>query len=296
MAEPNYGYQPEWRGQLTGEPQSSVNCGVVATGRAIDMQTKGKVKPGTKTVRVRMNALTGPTNMWDVDRAIDSYDTEKELPDPFLSLRGRRETDGGPDATWEKVLDWLPDGSKEKRGRSIVMGVSYGVLRRLAPRRTGSETFDGWHGITLTAVRTRRGVTQVKVYDALNDGRYRGCPGPGAVWIAAHKVRDAAFVYGKAVHGKAKRIAGVFCPPGIVAVVDPEPEPPDPCEVMHDGIVDAIAELMELADGLTGAPKTAVDGIIDDLRDTIPHGVGGGDDLIEEGMAVTGPPAVGVGG
>lgn len=293
----DYGYQPRHRRQLDGSPNEGVNCGVIATGIATDMATRGKLRPSPAQVRVRMRAPSGPTNTWDVERAIDSYDTKAELPDPYIRLRGRRETDGDADGQWSDVLDWLPDGKDPKRnGRSWVGGIDYGILRRLAPNKTGSESFDDWHGITLTAVRTkrrRRGgqvieVQQVRVYDALDDKRYRGCP-KGPVWIDGWKVRDSAFAYGRAVHGKAGRVAGVFVPPGE-REAGPEP-PPDPCEDVERELLEAYAAINEAIDDLADITATdpavadAIADVLDELRDALPTGVTGAPDaVVSSGM------------
>jgi hypothetical protein len=256
------------------------------------MQTRGGRRPGPATTRVRMRKAKGPTNMWDAERAVDSYDTTAELPGSYTRLRGRRETDGGSGGEWSAVIDWLPDGEdKGKNGRAIVMGVDYGILRREAPRRTGSDSFDGFHGITLTATRKRRGRRQVRVYDSLNDGRTRDVPGPGPVWISEDKVRPAAFAYGKAVHGKPNRVAAVFLPPGDQERPEPPEPKPDPCVDYQDAMVEAIIELEEWLDdmnsGQPGQPvgQSVIQEVVSDLRKALPGNAAHADDLVQSGLA-----------
>jgi hypothetical protein len=238
------GYQPIHKAQLDGSATESYDCGVIACAVGIDMATRGVKQPKRDHIRNRMDVPSGGTNMWDIERAIKSYDTPDELEGVYTTLKCRRETDGGGDGTWDTVKASL----QEKRG--VVLGVDYGMLRRSAPNLTGSESFDGWHSILLSAWDKRDGEWKVRVYDSLNDGRYSGCP-KGPVWIAAPKVRDAAYAYGKAVHGKAERIAGVFLltsPKVEPDEPDPEPEPPDPCAAVAIAAAEAGAAILGYAE------------------------------------------------
>lgn len=220
-----YGYQPEYKKQLDGSATADVDCGVMSCAMGVDMASKGAKKPGRDTIRDRMGVPSGGTNMWDIERAIKSYDTTGELDGEWQKLKCRRETDGGSDGTWDAVADALPREGGANNTNGVILGVDYGMLRASNPNKTGSDSFDGWHSILLTAYDKRDGEWQVRVYDPLNDGR-DGHPGPGPVWIQAHDVKQAAWSYGKAVHGKSERVAGVFLLDAVP--VEGEPEPPDP--------------------------------------------------------------------
>ncbi len=248
-----YGYQPAYQKQLDGHPQESNDCGVVACSMGIDMVSKGAKKPGHETIRDRMGVQSGGTNMWDIERAIKSYDTPGELDGEWQKLKCRRETDGGSDGTWDTVTHHLPQEGGHNNSQGVVIGVDYGMLRRSNPNKTGSSSFDGWHSILLSAWDKREGEWQVRVYDPLNDGRGSE-PGPGPVWIRAHDVKVAAWSYGKAVHGKAERVACVFL---LDPVPTDEPEnPPDegPDEPCNQAYMDEASPDTKIGRGLRLRP------------------------------------------
>lgn len=234
--------------QLDGSPTQSVNCGVSSTRSAITWATRGLIRPTVAQTRRRMGfkpTSVRTTSPADWERAIESYDTPAELGGKYELLAGRR-LEGG---SWDEVRAHLA------AGKLVLLAVHYGVLRRLAPRRTGSRTFSGYHAIPFRGLRDEDTVS----YDPLLDGRYRGCP-KGPVPIAISKVRQAAEAVGKQEAGRA--VVYGYLPERAVkvggGVVIPEPDEP----LTLGGV---LADITELADDLIGEPGDRARAIAADL-------------------------------
>jgi len=130
------------------------------------------------------------TNASEWERAVDSYDTRKELARKWDRLTASRVEAGD----WELVEEHV------RTNEAVVIAVDYGVLRRKAPRKTGSESFDGYHSVTIVGRKTNKPALW-RDYDSLNDGRYRGCP-RGPVFMPRGVLKEAALQVGREVVGR----------------------------------------------------------------------------------------------
>ena len=218
-------YWPRHRPQLTGISTASVDCGVRATQMAIDDASRGKLVPGVARIRKAMDDQD-TTNAGDWEVAIDTLGAPHEVRAVQTDVP-------------RKVEEHL------KAGMGAILAVDYGKLRQLAPRKTGSETFAGYHAIF---VKGWKKGDQVRSFDALLDGRYKGCP-DGPVWLPWRKLRTSALEVGRR-EAQADRIYAVLVYPrdkvgGIEIPPDEEPM----------SLTDILSDLYELRDE---APNTAL--------------------------------------
>ena len=221
-------YWPKFQPQLrAGIPTASVDCGVRSTQMAIDNATKGAKVPSVKRIREVGGMGTDPTNYYEWDVAVDKLGASQDVA-------------GAKTNNIEEVVRHL------RRGLGVVLAVHYGRLRRLAPAKTGSETFNGYHAIFLKGWRTEPNRT--RMFDSLNDGRYRGCP-KGPVWMPFSKLRDAATRIGDEQSMPGKVFALLVADRADIDGLDPtdplpEPVPPEEWNDLYNILLD----LREVAD------------------------------------------------
>lgn len=233
--------------QLTGVPQQSVNCGVSATRSIITWAARDAIEPGERQIRKRMGKPAGPTNPQDWRRAVESFDTPKELGGKYERLTCSI-VEGGA---------WTPVQQHLNAGKAVIVAVHYGVYRRSMPRKSGSLSFDGLHAI---AFRPTTADSRIQSFDSLLDGRYPGCP-RGPVLVPTENVRLAAIAAGKKAIGRpsvfallmdrATRLGG-----GVVL-----PDPDEPVSLSS-----VLADLWELEDA---KPDPRLSRIILDLASLI---------------------------
>lgn len=252
--------------QLDGSATGGRNCGVSATRSGISWATRGLVVPSVKQTRRRMDDLTGWTDPTEWERAIASYDTSTELGGTYEVIPVER-VSGGP---WTKA--W---GHLEAGGMALLV-IDYGVLRRSAPRRTGSRSFDGYHAIAFTLDREGRLISR----DSLLDGRYPGCPN-GPVAINAAKVKDAAEAVGRKELGSPSVYMVLVSRAVKLGGVVPGPEDDEP-----PTLAGLLADLLEARDAADSGPvRKLLTDAIQDLEALIgPYqGEGDPDDEPDEG-------------
>ena len=236
---------PRFRPQLTGAPTESVDCGVIATIDMVDWATRGVKQLGVKSARRRMGlSATRPvtTDPQQWARAIRSYDTPAELGGRYERLTCSL-VDWGD---WSVVTQHL--SSK----LAAILVVDYGVLRRLAPRKTGSLSFDGLHAIFVKA----GSATLTHDYDSLLDGRYSGCP-RGPVDMPLDKLRRASEAVGSAL-GHPGKVLALLGDRATVLGSGVEPLEEDDAPTLTG----LLADLVELQDELADIRLQAA---IDDL-------------------------------
>lgn len=163
-------YWPRHQPQLGRGPTSSFDCGPRAFQTAMDDATEGRIRPGPEKTRAILR-----------DKDETNYSQWDEVADQLGARFGIR-----GDSTND--IDALRDHLK--RGGGAVVAVDYGVLRRAAPAKTGSESFNGGHALFLKGWRKQNGVRVTRDYDSLNDGRYLGCP-KGPVWMQWNRLKRA---------------------------------------------------------------------------------------------------------
>lgn len=242
---------PELQPQLTGIPTEAADCGVRSVSMVIDWATRGQKVPSVKAIRKRMGLspiAAKATNPLDWDKAIKSYDTPAELAGKYERLTGTPILAG----QWETIVDHLDDG------KMVILAVDYGVLRRIARRKTGSPSFSGLHAIPFKGKDTKGRTID---YDPLFDGRYQGCP-DGPVKIPLSKVREASEAVGKSLVNRPV-VYGYLMDRATKlgdGVVIPEPE--DPVT-----LTSILADLRELLDEV--GPDGKLSEIIEDLESLI---------------------------
>lgn len=231
-------YYPDHQAQLTGRPTESVDCGVIGTSVAVDGATKGAKVPGVQGLRRRMGLKPkkpSPTNPYLWERAIESFDTAPELAGKYERLTGTRLSGG----SWSQLDDHI------EAGKLAIAAVDYGTLRRAAPRKTGSESFDDLHAIVLGGEKDRQnGGVSWRDADSLNDGRYKSRP-KGWVWMEKYKAKDAALDVGKQLGQGAKVHAYLIGPATRIGGFDPGPVDP-PVEPSAVTLGSLLADLLEL--------------------------------------------------
>jgi len=218
-------YWPRHRPQLTGISTESVDCGVRATQMGLDAITEGKVVPSVPRIRELGGMGDGPTNYHEWDEVVD------ELGGRQLGFSGQRTN------SWSEWNDHVVNGGW------AIAAVHYGRMRKLLPGKTGSLSFTGYHAILFGGLRRLAGGNQVRSFDSLLDGRYRGCP-DGPVWVPKWKVREAAEVV-----GTKEGTGGIF---GLLLHPDTVLEPGDPGAPLpvppeFDTLPDILSDLVELA-------------------------------------------------
>ena len=223
-------YWPRFQSQLrAGIPTAHVDCGVRSTQMAIDNATKGDKVPTVKRIREVGGMGTGPTNYYEWDVAVDKLGASQDVA-------------GAKTNNIEEVVRHL------RRGHGVVLAVHYGRLRRLMPAKTGSETFNGYHAIFLKGWRSDPNRT--RVFDPLNDGRYRGCP-KGPVWAPFSKLKDAALRIGQDLGLSGKVYALLVATRADLIGLDPSdplPEPAPPEEWAT--LLQTLYDLREVADDI----------------------------------------------
>jgi hypothetical protein len=243
-------YQPVFQPQLGRGPTSGEDCGVRSTQMALDWATEGLIAPSPKYLRPRMGALEGGTNPLLWKKAIDSFDTPKELGNEWEPINSRVLTGGD---NWDAVMEHL------RAGKSAVVAVNYGVYYMKMPKRSGSSTFKGAHAIFFLGYKKNSaGVEYIKAWDPLCDGRRPGIP-KGPIWVpavnvglAADKVLPNPGIYALLVE-QAQHIGSGFTPP----------EPPE----QSPTFASVLADLIELRDTLDQPEYVdGVQSIIDDVE------------------------------
>ena len=257
-------YWPKFQSQLrAGIPTASVDCGVRSTQMAIDNATTGAKVPGVKRIREVGGMGTGPTNYYEWDKAVDILGASQDVA-------------GAKTNKIEEVVRHL------RRGLGVVLAVHYGRLRRLAPAKTGSETFNGYHAIFLKGWRSDP--NRVRMFDPLNDGRYRGCP-KGPVWMPFNKLRDASTRIGDEQNLPGRVFALLVADRQDIDGLDPTdplPEPVPPEE--WDDLYNILLDLREVADEVENLD---LDRAITSLSSNLGVETDGEDDAtIEEGLTL----------
>jgi hypothetical protein len=198
-------YQPQHQPQLgRGSPTESTDCGPRSTQMGLDDGSKGKVKPGPAPQREFLQDWN-ETNILQLDGVIDHF--------------GAR---AGVSSTYTNSLTALTNHLK--KGLGAVVATHYGVLRRLAPAKTGSETFNGGHALFIRGLWKRSdGVWVTNDWDPLNDGRYRGCP-KGKVQMKWSAMKRAL----NAITPSDNIFANLIYPDQYDGGIEPDPTLPDP--------------------------------------------------------------------
>lgn len=248
-------YLPKHQAQLVaGVPTRSVDCGVRGTSVAIDRSTRGVKRPKPAQIRARGSMGIGWTNASQWLQAVESYDTRKELGGKWDRLSATK---------LQASTDWNQVDEFVRTNEAVVLTIDYGKLRRAAPRKTGSETFDGFHAVTIVGQKSKK-PSLWRVYDSLNDGRYRGCP-KGPVFISRSILKEACLEVGRKEVGspvfwallvdRAERLED-----GV------EIEPIEP-ESMPTSLGSVLADLYEVRDTLSD-PNTIdrIQRVIDDYE------------------------------
>jgi hypothetical protein len=209
-----------------------VDCGVRATQMGLDAITDGRVVPSVARIREIMGDQD-ETNYSQWDLAIDTL--------------GSKNNRGFAASKTNSILDI----QRHLRGGGFaILAVDYGKYRRSMQAKSGSLSFNGYHGILFGGWRKKNGVFQTRSFDSLLDGRYMGCP-KGPVWVPFGKVRQAAEVVGKKETGSPV----VF---GLNLYRDATIAPTDPGDILPSPdapstFIDILSDLYAMADPrLTG--------------------------------------------
>lgn len=266
-------YLPKAQFQLqTDYATRSRDCGPTSTSVAIDRATRGVKVPKIPMIRGRGGMAGDWTNSSEWTQAIESFDTRRELGGRWDRINAT-ELRAAPADRWSQIVDHV------QSGEPVIFAMDYGVLRRLAPRKTGSESFNGYHALTIVGDKPGK-PSRWRDYDPLNDGRYRGCP-KGPVWIPRSVLKEAVLRVGKEVVGspaiwavlvdKAERLED-----GVEPI---EPEPVVEPDLISMGSV--LADLYEFRDTLTDpAAVDEAQRIIDDYE--IVLGIDGDEDIVPD--------------
>jgi hypothetical protein len=226
----------------------------------MDDATLGAIRPGPERTRAIINDQN-ETNYGQWDFVADKLGAKFEI---------RGDNTNSIDALVSHL----------RRGGGAVVAVDYGVLRRSAPSKTGSESFNGGHALFLKGWRKQNGVRVVRDYDSLNDGRYRGCA-KGPVWMSWAKLKKAMLAL--------SQVGNIFVtliirPADIKAGYDPgDALPVDDAAQSLFGI---LADLREAADELD---QPVLDSAIAELEAII-----GLDELDDEDLAIIEPAITGL--
>ena len=121
-----------------------------------------------------------------------------------------------------------------------------------SPGKTGSESFDGLHGLFLKGYKQKKRQPWTRDYDSLHDGRYRGCP-KGPVWVPLSKVARAARQVGRTFGSRRPGVWAVLVGRikdgnvGVALSEAEETEQAPEAEPLEDAytLVDVLADLYE---------------------------------------------------
>lgn len=265
---------PVHQPQLTGVSSQSADCGVRTTQMLIDWATRGAKKPGPRWLRKRMgfDDPTAPigTNPSHWDRAIKSFDSPAELGGKYEFIPGTPLL-GQP---WSRIENHLIDG------KMVGLAIHYGTWDRLAPKKSGSSTFKGFHAVPLKGLDDRG---RTKDFDPLFDGRRADIP-RGPIMVPLEKMEQAAKALSKMATGRNDNIYGYLAERAVSlggGVVVPDPEEPVTLGSLR-------ADLVELLDSAASdAQRRLFLSLIDDLDEIVgPYmGEADPDDDPEEGVA-----------
>ena len=154
---------PTFVRQLDGSPNAGDNCGPASIAMALRWATAHEIMPTPSAVRAAMKDPTGGTYMSDHRLAWDTY---RERNAARWDVKPMRYFAAGDFAD---LLTALGNG----KGATIAIDYS-----KVPQSLKGDPLFNGLHSVFLAATRERAGMTEVKVFDPLNDGRRPGIPGP----------------------------------------------------------------------------------------------------------------------
>lgn len=168
---------PTFVRQLDGSLNAGDNCGPASVAMALRWATAHEIMPTPSAVRAAMKDPTGGTYMSDHRLAWDTY---RERNDGTWDLKPMRYFAAGD---FTDLLTALGNG----KGATIAIDYS-----KVPQTLKGDPLFNGLHSVFLAATRERAGMTEVKVFDPLNDGRRPGIPGPGPIWYPKLVLRNAA--------------------------------------------------------------------------------------------------------
>lgn len=150
-----------------------VDCGPRSWQHALDHATRGRVFASIERIR-DLGRVPGPQRTSVIDGSL-----------ALKALGVRSERVIGEE--WELVDDALREGS------GVVLCITYGVLNRLTPWRSGDPRFTGGHSIYVQERRRGPGDRRYRTlsFDSLYDGRRPGIP-PGPRWVRLGMLRRAA--------------------------------------------------------------------------------------------------------
>ena len=193
---------PTFVRQLDGSPNAGDNCGPASVAMALRWATAHDIEPTPSAVRAAMKDPTGGTYMSDHRLAWDTY---RERNAGRWDVKPMRYFAAGDFADLLAALG---------NGKAATIAIDYSKVPQALK---GDPLFNGLHSVFLAATRERAGITEIKVFDPLNDGRRPGIPGPGPIWYPKTALRNAAAAVvsqpGKAMYNIVQRGTKLGPPP-----------------------------------------------------------------------------------
>lgn len=249
--------------QLDGSPQQASNCGPATAARHVRFASRGKIKATPSQIRDRMGIPTGPTNIVDQKRAIESFAGEF-AKHGFNPPRMRKLNGVAPDV----VRDLLSQGAE------VSVQIGYHVINAKRPSASGQPGFntpgaDG-HSVAALGLYARNGDVIppgappngkefTDLIDPLDDGRRPGiAKGPQRIPLGLLFEAAAACPIDHVGNllGDGRVLAGSVRMPRPLGS---EP-PPSPCADVEQQRDAALAEV----DRLSGRIRALVDAMDSD--------------------------------
>lgn len=230
--------------QLDGSPLAGDNCGPASVAMALRWATEHHIQPSPTLVRMMMGDPTGGTFMKDHRKAWD--EARQNNADVWTV---------GP-MRYHAAGDFVDLLSRLWEGAGATIAIDYS---KVPQNLKGDPLFNGLHSVFIAGIRERAEVTEIKVFDPLNDGRRPGIPGPGAIWYPKLVLRKAAgAVVGEA--GKAMY--------NVVRKGEPVAQPePDLCYETVHRLTARIDELEDALGTIRGMLVAHQDGVAAALAD-----------------------------
>lgn len=236
-------YIPRLERQLDGSANQSFDCGRATAAMLVDFSTKGKIRPSTEDIGIRMQRPVGPSNSGNQKVAVESYDSEATRRG-LKPLKYARKV-AAPAEDMDRLLD---------AGAMLSVDTDYSVFQTFDEGRYASSmSFRGLHSVGIRGRRKdKRGRWLTQLFDPLADGRYPGCwNGPRWVPLTLLK-RASAKVWGRGKWGG-----------GAVRYTSklkwPWPQPPDLPEI--EEVLDQLSAAREREGLLVAALAEAKEGI-----------------------------------